>query len=54
MNPADVEIVRTPLVRVDDAEIDAIEAELWISLPPGYREFMTTLGEGVLSDFIRV
>lgn len=54
MNLADVNIVSSPLVRIDDAEIDAVEAELWISLPAGYREFMTTLGEGVLSNFIRV
>lgn len=36
------------------AEVDALEAALWIALPAKYREYVTTLGEGALSGFVRI
>jgi hypothetical protein len=54
MRLADVKIVSQPLVAVAAAEIEGLESELWIKLPGGYAEYMTTLGEGLLSGFIRV
>lgn len=37
-----------PLTLATDAEIDAVEAQLGVSFPRGYREYLTTLGEGAL------
>lgn len=36
------------------AEVQALEAELWVALPAKYREYVTLLGEGVLSSFVRI
>jgi hypothetical protein len=50
-----VKIVGGPLVLATDAEIDALEAKLGVAFPDGYREYVTTLGEGVLGGiFVRV
>jgi hypothetical protein len=50
-----VRITGKPLVLATPAEVDALEAELWITFPKGYREFVTKLGEGVLGgDLVRV
>ena len=44
----DVEMIGGPLVLATQAEVDALEAKLWIRFPEGYREYITRLGEGVL------
>jgi hypothetical protein len=55
MNIKDAKIVGGPLVLAAADDVDAIESRLWIKLPGGYREYVTTLGEGVLGgSFIRV
>ncbi len=37
-----------------DTDVDALEKELGAELPSGYRDYVTTLGEGVLDDLVRV
>jgi len=54
VNVSDVNVVHEPLVLVASSEVDALESDLWIKLPPGYHEFVTKLGEGELSGFVRV
>jgi len=49
-----VEIRGGPLNLVSDAEIDGLEERLQCTFPQGYREFMTHLGEGTISNFVRV
>ena len=44
----DVETIGGPLVLATQADVDALEAKLWIRFPEGYREYVTRLGEGVL------
>jgi hypothetical protein len=36
------------------AEVDKLEKKLGTTLPSGYRDYVTTLGDGVLSDCVRV
>jgi hypothetical protein len=43
---ADVYLVSTDLLLATLSEIEALEQELAIKVPPGYTEFMTTLGFG--------
>jgi hypothetical protein len=51
----DVRILKQPLVLADAAEVDALESKLWLAFPPGYREYVTKLGEGVLGgSFVRI
>jgi hypothetical protein len=51
----DVRVTREPRVLAKLAEIDALEAELWVTFPSGYRAYVTKLGEGVLGgDFVRI
>jgi hypothetical protein len=51
----DIQISGKPLVLAKDADVDAFENEFWIEFPPGYREYVTKLGEGVLGgSFIRI
>jgi hypothetical protein len=57
MKPLDlnsVELRGGPLVLVSDWEVDDLEARLDVRMPDGYREYVTTLGEGSLNTFIRV
>lgn len=55
MNLAAVRVLKKPLVLAKPAQVDALEAKLWVTLPAGYREYVTTLGEGVLGGtFVRV
>lgn len=55
MNISDIKIVGKPLVLAKAADVDALEAELWITFPEGYREYVTKLGEGVLGGtFVRI
>jgi hypothetical protein len=49
MNLSDIHVSeKKPLVLASPAEVDALEASLWINFPDGYREYITKLGEGVL------
>jgi hypothetical protein len=55
MNLSDVRVLKKPLVLAKPAQVDALEAKLWVAFPSGYREYVTTLGEGVLGgSFVRV
>lgn len=55
MTLADILAPKGPLVRATAAQVDALEARLWGPFPAGYREYVTTLGEGVLGGgFVRV
>jgi hypothetical protein len=51
---SDIRITKRPLVLAKPKEINALEANWWITFPKGYREYLTTLGEGVVSNFIRI
>jgi hypothetical protein len=35
-------------------DVDDLESRLWISLPIGYREYVTRIGEGIMGGFIRM
>ncbi|MDR0781168.1 MAG: SMI1/KNR4 family protein [Pseudomonadales bacterium] len=48
MKIEDIKIIETPLVLASPAEVDALAARLWVTLPSGYREYVTQLGEGIL------
>ena len=50
----DVRIVREPLVLATQANVEELESRLWVTFPEGYRDYVTRLGEGVLSSFIRI
>jgi len=54
MRLADLKIVSQPLVLATSADVDRFEAEYWVKFPAGYREYVTELGEGVLSEFVRI
>jgi hypothetical protein len=43
-----------PLVRATAAEVDELEARLWITFPAGYREYVTELGEGEMGEFVKI
>jgi predicted DNA-binding WGR domain protein len=50
-----VKILSKPLFLATDKEVDALEAKLGITMPEGYREYVKTLGEGILGGtFVRV
>ena len=51
----DIRIVGKPLVRAKLRDVEGLESWLWVTFPRGYREYMTTLGEGLLAgSFIRI
>lgn len=51
----DIQVTGKPLVRAKAADVSALEAQLWITFPEGYREYVTKLGEGTLGgDFVRI
>jgi len=51
----EIQIVGKPLVLATTAEVDALASRLWITLPSGYREYVTRLGEGTLGgSFVRI
>lgn len=50
MKRTDIRPTKSPLVVATAAEVDALEAELWITFPKGYREYVTGLGEGVFAE----
>lgn len=55
MQIKDVTILKKPLVLATKAQVDALEAKLWITFPEGYREYICSLGEGVLGGrFVRI
>jgi hypothetical protein len=50
-----IKIVGGPLVRATAAQVREAEDRLWVTFPAGYREYVTTLGKGVLGgSFVRV
>jgi len=50
-----VTIVGGPLVLSLEVEVDAIETQLGMRLPSGYREYVTQFGEGVLGgSYVRI
>jgi hypothetical protein len=55
MNLKTIRVVGGPLVRASAADVANAESQLWLTFPQGYREYVTTLGEGVLGgSFVRV
>lgn len=46
--------VEGTLVPVSHADVDVLEQELGVTLPKGYREYVTLLGEGSLDALVRV
>jgi hypothetical protein len=50
----DIHLVTERLVRSTDAEVSEAEAQLGTRFPPGFRNWMTTLGAGILCDLVRV
>ncbi len=54
MGPDDVEVTDTQLFHANAADVDALEKQLGIAFPPGYREFIGRFGEGELAGHIRV
>ncbi|HEX5104436.1 MAG TPA: SMI1/KNR4 family protein, partial [Pirellulaceae bacterium] len=54
MKLKDVKIAGKSLVLAKRAEVDALESDLWITLPKGYRDYVTQLGQGSLGSFVRV
>jgi predicted DNA-binding WGR domain protein len=55
LNLKKVKIIGGPLIVATDKEVDALEKTLGVTLPQGYRDYMKTLGEGVLGGtFVRV
>lgn len=51
----DIAITGKPLAVAKPAEVDALEAQLWVSFPDGYREYVCKLGEGVLGgELVRI
>ncbi len=55
LDMASVNFIGVVRVLATDAEVSALETWLKTTLPAGYREYVTTLGEGVLGgSFVRV
>ena len=54
LNLKDFQIAGKSLALAKRSEVDALESELWITFPKGYREYVTQLGQGSLSSFVRV
>jgi hypothetical protein len=55
LNINDIHVSGKALVLAKPAEVNALESQLWITIPDSYREYVTKLGEGVLGgSFVRV
>jgi hypothetical protein len=50
----EVRIIKQPLVVARPVDVDAFADRMWITLPDGYRDFVTRLGEGMFSGYIRI
>lgn len=50
----DFYLVQEELKRWTDGDVDAAEAAVGVRLPDGYRQLMTTLGDGVIGGVLRV
>jgi hypothetical protein len=50
----DIHLVTDQLLTSTDAEVSEAEALLGTRFPPGFRDWMTTLGAGVLCGLVRV
>ncbi len=50
----DIKPTSKKLFRIPADEIESLESSLWITLPDGYRDYMTRLGDGVLGSFVRI
>ena len=51
----DIQVIGKKRVLAKAKDVEAFESERWLKFPAGYREFITTLGEGVLGGtFVRV
>ncbi len=54
MDLTSVNVVGGALVLATNLEVTDQEQTLGITFPEGYREYVTTLGEGVLAGYVRV
>jgi hypothetical protein len=54
MNINSVNVTGKPLVRAKSTDVVALESQLWLNFPDGYKEYVTKLGEGVLGGFVRI
>jgi hypothetical protein len=54
MNWDDVYLVTDKLDLISDSSIDELEKRLGVTMPHGYREFMTRLGEGYYCGYVYV
>ncbi len=46
-----VHILETPLVRATHTDVDALEMYFAVRFPTGYRQYITTLGEGIFAGY---
>jgi hypothetical protein len=55
MDLAKVKLLKGKLVLASAKQVDELESELKCCMPDGYREYVTTLGEGILGGtYIRI
>ena len=54
MKIKDVSVSNTTRVLAKQKDVDSLESELWIQFPPGYRDYVTQLGEGILGTLVRI
>lgn len=54
MKIKDIPIVGRPQFKARKSDVAKLESDLWISLPAGYADYVTKLGDGILSAFVRV
>lgn len=55
MRLEDIEVAGERRFLSKPAEVAALEKEYWVTMPEGYREYVTRLGEGVLGGtFVRI
>jgi hypothetical protein len=50
----DVKPTKKSLTLARAGDVDALEATLWVTFPPGYRDYVTRLGEGTLASTVRI
>ena len=55
MKIEEIQVIGKKLVLAKAKEVESFESDRWLKFPAAYREFITTLGEGVLGGaFVRV